>query len=72
MLAYVERHNAEPKPFRWTRSADEILASVGRFCERTLAVHRPDLQQTSETRPLGRLCKAHSQSRIMPRVSMAR
>src|SRR4051794_4998961 len=49
VLAYVERHNAEPKPFRWTRSADDILASVARFCSRTLAVHRPDLQQTSET-----------------------
>jgi transposase len=49
VLAYVERHNAEPKPFRWTRSADDILASVARFCSRTLAVHRPDWQRTSET-----------------------
>jgi transposase len=39
VLAYVERHNAEPRPFRWTRSADQILASVGRACERTLAMH---------------------------------
>jgi transposase len=43
VLAYVERHNAEPRPFRWTKSADQILASVGRFCEHTLAVHAPDL-----------------------------
>ena len=43
VLACVERHNAEPRPFRWTKSADQILASVGRFCERTLAVHAPDL-----------------------------
>ena len=49
VLAYVERHNAEPRPFRWTKSADQILASVGRSCERTLTVHAPDLQQTSET-----------------------
>jgi transposase len=49
VLAYVERHNAEPRPFRWTKSADRILASVGHACERTLAVHRPDLWQTSET-----------------------
>ncbi len=49
VLAYVERHNAEPRPFRWTKSADRILASVGRFCERTLAVHAPDLEPTSET-----------------------
>ncbi len=39
VLAYVARHNAEPKPFRWSESADQILASVGRACERTLAVH---------------------------------
>jgi transposase len=39
VLAYVEHHNAEPRPFRWTKSADQILAAVGRACERTLAVH---------------------------------
>ena len=44
VLAYVERHNAEPRPFRWTRTADNILASVGRCCERTLAAHAPVLQ----------------------------
>jgi len=49
VLAYLKRHNAEPKPFRWTKSADAIFASVARFCERTLAVHGPDLKQTSET-----------------------
>lgn len=48
VLAYVERHNAEPKPFRRTKSADAILASVAGFCERTLTVHGPDLKQTSE------------------------
>ena len=30
-----DRTNAEPKPFTWTKSADDILASVGRFCQRT-------------------------------------
>jgi transposase len=49
VLAYVERHNAEPKPFRWTKSADAILASVARFCSRTLAAHGPDLKPASET-----------------------
>jgi transposase len=24
--AYIDAHNAEPKPFRWTKSADDILA----------------------------------------------
>ena len=43
VLAYVERHNAEPRPFRWTGSADQILGGVARVCSRTLAVHAPDL-----------------------------
>jgi hypothetical protein len=46
VLAYVERHNAESRPFRWTRSADQILAAVGRACEHTLAVHGSELQRT--------------------------
>ena len=32
---FIERHNENPKPFRWTKSADEILASVKRFCQAT-------------------------------------
>jgi transposase len=35
--AYIDAANADPKPFRWTKSADEILASIERFCLRTLA-----------------------------------
>ena len=34
ILAFIERHNEHPKPFAWTKSADEILASVKRFCHR--------------------------------------
>jgi len=30
--AFIDRHNANPKPFRWTKSADDILASIERFC----------------------------------------
>jgi len=30
--AFIHRHNADPKPFRWTKSADDILASIERFC----------------------------------------
>ena len=29
---FIKRHNADPKPFRWTKSADDILASIERFC----------------------------------------
>ncbi len=31
--------NAAGKPFVWTKSADEILASIARFAQRTLVVH---------------------------------
>lgn len=34
ITAFIERHNAQPKPFRWTKSADDILASIERFCLR--------------------------------------
>ena len=32
---FIERHNENPKPYKWTKSADEILASVKRFCQKT-------------------------------------
>ncbi len=32
---YLAQHNEHPKPFVWTKTADEILASVARFCQRT-------------------------------------
>ena len=33
---YIDVHNEQPRPFIWTKTADEILASVARFCQRTL------------------------------------
>jgi transposase len=32
IAAFIDQHNADPKPFRWTKSADDILASIERFC----------------------------------------
>lgn len=32
---YITVTNAQPKPFRWTKTADDILAGVARFCQRT-------------------------------------
>jgi len=37
--AYIEATNAHPKPFRWTKTANDILASIQRFCLRTLAAN---------------------------------
>jgi transposase len=31
---YLDIYNEDPKPFVWTKTADEILASVARFCKR--------------------------------------
>jgi len=38
---YLDAHNDDPKPFKWTKSADAILASIARFATRTTAVHVP-------------------------------
>jgi hypothetical protein len=38
IAAYIDARNADPKPFRWTKTADDILASIERFCHRTIAV----------------------------------
>jgi transposase len=36
--SYIDAANADPKPFIWTKSADDILASIKRFCLHTLEV----------------------------------
>ena len=36
ITGFIEQHNAAPKPFRWTKSASDILASIERFCVRNL------------------------------------
>jgi transposase len=38
--AFIDAHNANPKPFRWTNSADDILAAIQRFCLRTQQIGR--------------------------------
>ena len=32
IMSFVEHHNDRPKPFQWTKSADDILKSIERFC----------------------------------------
>ena len=31
---FIAAHNEDPKPYRWVKSADEILAAVKRFCQK--------------------------------------
>lgn len=37
IAAFIDAHNENPKPYKWVKSADEILASVRRFCQKSLA-----------------------------------
>lgn len=34
ICTFIEKHNENPRPYRWTKSADDILASVKRFCQK--------------------------------------
>jgi transposase len=36
---YIDAHNENLKPFVWTKTADQILASIARFAQRTVTVH---------------------------------
>jgi transposase len=48
---YIRTVNDDPKPFRWTKSADHILASIKRFCLATLAIanNQAKIVKTSES-----------------------
>lgn len=35
IMRYVDVTNREPKPFIWTKTADQILENLARYCERT-------------------------------------
>lgn len=36
ILQYIDSNNANPKPFVWTKTADEILEKLGMFCKSLL------------------------------------
>ena len=38
---FLAMHNENPKPFVWTKTADQILASIARFAQRTLTLRHP-------------------------------
>ena len=39
---FLRATNEHPKPFLWTKSADQILASIRRFCQYTLEAHQKE------------------------------
>jgi transposase len=40
---YIDVHNEDPKPFVWTKTADQILASIARYAQRTIAAQVSNL-----------------------------
>jgi hypothetical protein len=42
--SYLNAHNADPKPFVWTKTADEVPAKVAGFCER-ISTSRHELER---------------------------
>jgi hypothetical protein len=48
---HIEAVNADPKPFRWTKSADDILNTIKRFCLATLQIaeRQNEMAPTSES-----------------------
>ena len=40
---YIDVHNEDPKPFVWTKTADQILASIARYAQRTTAAQASNL-----------------------------
>jgi transposase len=51
IMAYLDTVNADPTPFRWTKSAADILASIRRFCIATLTTAKiqTTISKTSES-----------------------
>ena len=47
--AFIDAHHENPKPFVWTKTADEILASIARFAERTADARAIILSRTIGT-----------------------
>jgi putative transposase len=37
LKADINAHNESPTPYKWIKSADQILASVKRFCQKTMS-----------------------------------
>ncbi|MEM1452554.1 MAG: IS630 family transposase, partial [Planctomycetota bacterium] len=39
-------HNDDPKPFKWTKTADQILESLSRYCAKAGAMRRSRARRT--------------------------
>jgi len=50
---FIDAHQANPKPFVWTKNADQILASIARFAQRTFDTHAAQSRLISRTTGTG-------------------
>jgi hypothetical protein len=47
---FIAAHHVKATPFAWTKSADEVLATIARFAQRTLAFQAvPFIQRTTRS-----------------------
>lgn len=51
--AFIDAHQANPKPFVWTKTADQILASITRFAQRTVNARAAQQSHMSRTNGTG-------------------
>lgn len=57
--AFLKAHNEDPKPYKWTKTADQILDSLRRYCESATLVRDERTRRVMQQRrsPTGRLAK---------------
>lgn len=48
-LVFLDASNDNPKPFVWTKTAAEILASIARFAQRTAELQAQLMSRTTGT-----------------------
>jgi len=46
---FIDAHNEDPKPFRWVKTADEILDSLARYCGDLIEGERANAIRTSDS-----------------------
>ena len=66
ILDYIDTTNQNPKPFKWTKSADDILAAIQRFCLRTIETAEQQARKSCEASGSGRLGSLGGVARAMP------
>jgi len=47
---FLDAHNDDPKPYKWTKSADQILDSLRRYCENAVLVREERTKRVMEKR----------------------